>query len=392
MHAAVDGDIPSALNDLVDGPRTSARPSLSACLEEYSNSSILAQTIDRLRELASSVLVCKFWQELNSKEASRAAIAKAQTAKHYSRMETLRLAASNPQVRWLDRLCAMAATNDVTGLREHFGERLAYSEDEQVITASARPGLFAATKELELYEARGVDLFSSMYFEYDRDPIAENTADEMSSGEVIGGPMGEEPGNLLPSSGLFLNVEEASTWGVDGDCCEILLAFVCAVNAACGGSTEAVAFFHGWISSWSLYYDLWNIRSSYRRFAPGLVLAVEYSCRNKYLDAPVQGIAALLSGADLYDHAASFWFSRVRGSNGTVMHLAAAANNKKLVEALICEEGDSTFPNFAVPDALDSEEIEGYNSYISFSPAQWASNRGYFELSELLNGGMSDFD
>jgi hypothetical protein len=355
MLAAVDGDIPHALNYLVHGARSSACPSLSAFLKKIPNISgtqfgaLVQKKLGRLRELSSSILVCKFWRALNNKEASSIAIAKAQATEHAARMEALRLAAVNPEVRWFDRLCAMAATNDVAALRHHFGEKLDRSDDdEQEANTLTCPGLFAAMCDLEtICDKRGVDISDSMHLNYDRD----RDQDPASGGGL---------NNSRTCYALFANFEEVHTWGAeDAECCEVLFASLCAANAACGGGVDAVAFLREWSGS-----DLWRLRYDHRRFAPGLVNAVEYSCYFKYLDAPVQGITALLSGCD----AAEDIHERVHGSNGTVMHLAAAVNHKKLIKAFMYEVG--IFPDVACGDV--------------FTPAQWAINRGYLELAELL--------
>jgi hypothetical protein len=155
MLAAFDGHIPLALNDLVDGARSSACPNVSAWLKKRSKGlgvdtgTGYDAKIARLRDLSSSILVCKSWRALNNKEASCVAIAKAQTAKHDTRMEALYLIAAKPEARWLDRLCAMAATNDVDGLRQNSGERFE-------TTASTRPGLFAAMEDFCLPPRRGL--------------------------------------------------------------------------------------------------------------------------------------------------------------------------------------------------------------------------------------------
>jgi hypothetical protein len=179
---------------------------------------------------------------------------------------------------------------------------------------------------------------------------------------------------------LFANFEEVKIWGHGGaESCEVAFASLCAANAACGGGLDAITFLREWSNAY-----LWSIHYDYRRLAPGLVIAVEYLCRNTYLDAPVQGITRLLS--DLPRGSEKIHGS-IYGSNGTVMHLAAAESNKKLLKALMFNIG--IFAGAAVPSMLVSNNAK--DAFKRFTPAEWASNRGYLELAEQLKPQVCAF-
>merc|ERR1712183_1130467 len=81
-----------------------------------------------------------------------------------------------------------------------------------------------------------------------------------------------------------------------------------------------------------------------------LTVAVEYACDHACLDAPVRGIAAMLKAPTPSDRAARARINsacpgiglsnpdlhmRVRGSNGNVLHVAAARGHEALVKVLL---------------------------------------------------------
>ena len=68
--------------------------------------------------------------------------------------------------------------------------------------------------------------------------------------------------------------------------------------------------------------------------------------------------------------------SRVRGSNGTVLHVAAACGHEALVRVLLDAGAD---PSYAVPDYVGEERSRGKTK-----PEVWARSRGHHAIAQLL--------
>ena len=169
-----------------------------------------------------------------------------------------------------------------------------------------------------------------------------------------------------------------SAWGRD----EVLA--ICLLNAAREGAENAVGYLVQLGASGSYCFDCDHGTDS-------LIMLLDKALRDHGAPA-LRGLTVMdrhLRSTDTWwaRHLAEVAERRARGSNGSWLHLAAARGNRGLVEFLLRVGVPAELP---VRDDLDSsypilrDEDDPPLPGRSYTPADWARNRGEVEIAELL--------
>ena len=188
---------------------------------------------------------------------------------------------------------------------------------------------------------------------------------------------------LFTESMLDRYADSDSAWGRD----EVLA--LCLLNAACEGAENAVGYLVQLGASGSYCFDCDHGTDS-------LIMLLDKALRDHGAPA-LRGLTVmdrhlrhLQSNRDCTlwaRHLPEVAERRARGSNGSWLHLAAARGNRGLVEFLLRVGVPAELP---LHDVLD----RSYSTYRdeddpplpgrSYTPADWARNRGEVEIAELL--------
>ena len=183
---------------------------------------------------------------------------------------------------------------------------------------------------------------------------------------------------LFTESMLDRYADSDSAWGRD----EVLA--LCLLNAACEGAENAVGYLVQLGASGSYCFDCDHGTDS-------LIMLLDKALRDHGAPA-LRGLTVM----DRHLRSTDTWWARhlpevaerrARGSNGSWLHLAAARGNRGLVEFLLRVGVPAELP---LHDVLD----RSYSTYRdeddpplpgrSYTPADWARNRGEVEIAELL--------
>ena len=183
---------------------------------------------------------------------------------------------------------------------------------------------------------------------------------------------------LFTESMLDRYADSDSAWGRD----EVLA--LCLLNAACEGAENAVEELVQLGASGSYCFDCDKGDCS-------LTILLRLAMQDHGAPA-LRGLTVMdrhLRSTDTWwaRHLAEVAERRARGSNGSWLHLAAARGNRGLVEFLLRVGVPAELP---LHDVLD----RSYSTYRdeddpplpgrSYTPADWARNRGEVEIAELL--------
>ena len=335
---------------------------------------------DHQRRLGAAMLVCKHWYALNTGERGLQAWKTMETAKHEAQVAANCVAAADPEYPWLYRLCAMSASNDVVGLRAAIGERPRgpdgavnpfAADDHRWGSAGLRDavsdfGQFEDEEPGQRPTKEGLDMW-----EADK-KVRERALKRHGGGWRTCPAVNRGEGCIFADPDSHLDLMDI---GESGNFEDAVLA-VCLLNAAMAGAVRAAEL----LLSYS--EDLWWLgfnQKGDRAFSA----AIEYACERACLEAPVRGVEAMLSQArspSSQMHARKQMVHeemhrRVRGSNGSALHLAAARGHEPLVRVLL-EAGMRR--SHLVRDSI---ERRGRNACTA---EVWAQKRGYKSIVELL--------
>ena len=347
-----------------------------------------------LRRWAAALLVCKSWHGLNTGERGLQAWTSMTTASHEQRVAGNRAAAADPEYPWLYRLCAMSAANDIKGLRAAIGEsppraRDAYNDPALLYADRGRwgpaAGLGAAVREfaeLDDDDDEGLEPGQRPSREQLDRWEAARQARERALRRHGGGwrtcrgvQRGE--GCLFADPDSYLDRMDIS----EGGNFEDAILAVCLLNAAKAGAVEAAEFLLSFNTSlWSLCFD--------QKGNNGFHDAIEYACLVSCLEAPVKGVRAMLSSVRssppqheyLKQMLSENLHQRVRGSDGSALHLAAARGHLSLVRVLLEVGMNRTrLADRARNGSAAQRRAPGK------TPAERARLRGHTRVVELLN-------
>ena len=328
--------------------------------------------VDRRRRWAAAVLVCKSWHELNTGERGLRAWTTMETAAHEARVAGAHAAAADPEYPWLYRLCAMSAANDVGGLRAAIGEPPARARER--FAGGERwgaAGLRDAVNELAELDDGCEGLQPGQR------PSREQLDRWGAARKVRDRALKRHGGGIFAVPDSYLDSCDIS----EGGCFEDAILAVCLLNAAMAGAIQAAEFLLRFNDSlWSFCFD--------QKGNNGFHAAIEYACNLSCLGAPVQGVRAMLSSVRssppqhdyLKKMLAQELHRRVRGTDCSALHMAAARGHAPLVRVLV-EAGmnRSHLAERARNGSAAQRRATGK------TPAEWARLRGHTRVVELLN-------
>jgi hypothetical protein len=308
-----------------------------------------------------TAVVSRGWQRATRQAwaAEQRAVLIEQRAVFAAQLACNATAAADPDLHWLVRLCALAATDDVAGL-------------DQACTAQA-PGLTShlTTAAEVVYQVGQYDIL-----ENDSLPFWETEPGLVAHGI----PLFEHPlrvFELYGSPGDPAGLPEAH---------HVVLA-ACAVNAAVAGAEAAVEYLILKDEALRLEagfevncaWSLWSFPLTFEKGGCAFQAVVEHACNRPALGEPVRGLAALLApargalapaaqqrhGAGEQQHLAAggreehirlTLQSRCPASQGSALHVAAAHGHTALVTVLL----DSGFdPAHRMADERFHDEYSG---------------------------------
>ena len=249
-----------------------------------------------------------------------------------------------------------------------FHRLVAAAAADDVATLQSKLLLDEACRELAAYEWRGDE--------------SDDTEDEDEVRRRDGLDHSRTHNNLyelFTESMLDRYADSDSAWGLG----EVLA--LCLLNAACEGAENAVGYLVELGASGSYCFDCDHGTDS-------LIVLLDKALRDHGAPA-LRGLTVM----DRHLRSTDPWWARhlpevaerrARGSNGSWLHLAAARGNRGLVEFLLRVGVPAELP---LHDALD----RSYSTYRdeddpplpgrSYTPADWARNRGEVEIAELLD-------
>ena len=248
-----------------------------------------------------------------------------------------------------------------------FHRLVAAAAADDVATLQSKLLLDEACRELAAYERRGDE--------------SDDTEDEDEVRRRDGLDHSRTHNNLyelFTESMLDRYADSDSAWGLG----EVLA--LCLLNAACEGAENAVGYLVELGASGSYCFDCDHGIDS-------LITLLDKALRDHDASA-LRGLTVM----DRHLRSTDPWWARhlpevaerrARGSNGSWLHLAAARGNRGLVEFLLRVGVPAELP---VRDDLDSsypilrDEDDPPLPGRSYTPADWARNRGEIEVAELL--------
>jgi cold shock CspA family protein len=310
----------------------------------------------------STVLVCKHWHALNTGARGLQAWTDMASQSLERALALNRIAASDPDLPWLYRLCAMAAANDVAGLKRALGEPTPHSRALAHIPTT--PEMVAAErffKHMDYKENRYEEGDEECHIreEYLVSPAAEKAV-RLHRRHLLGDPM------------YLIECMECGGLG------QAILC-VAGLNAVEAGAVEALNVILAHVPQmWEFQFD--------EKGNSVLHYAIEYACKLSCLEGPVNGIRALLAKAAPLVSGRPYYIyefrrelnRRVRGSNGGPLHIAAACGHVPLVKVLLAAGFDRAS---ARRDQLDSFDTGSRQMH---TPQAWAQKRGQAAVVELL--------
>eukprot|EP00978_Attheya_sp_CCMP212_P000811 scaffold1708_cov61-Attheya_sp.AAC.2 len=313
-----------------------------------------------------NALVNKMWCSL---VLGQEGVAHWKTSREAAEAKKIRIAEctkDDPTVSWTARLCAMALCNDVAGLQAAFRD-----------TADETQGYGAAMKEQGIVFVYDEDDDSShsTYGTYGtKEEEDDDFVDKYSEFEAL-------PSNHPFHCYCMIRSFDDFTLNdaVDMETDYLVSIAYCAARA---GATDALKFLEECEgqSFWDVPFDLKG-----NTFLSSLV---EYACAQMTLEGPVRSIRTLLMERKTFDEQIGTWMQPMlhwRHVEGIAnhLHLAAATNHIRLIQALLDGDGgmDPSIP-CENERALDADRNNGYMELPL--PEDWADVRGHTEVAELL--------
>jgi len=159
--------------------------------------------------------------------------------------------------------------------------------------------------------------------------------------------------------------------GTSAHCLNMAILAVCGLNAIGTGAIQALEVLLRHVPAmWSTRFD--------EKGCCVFHYAVEHACRKACLEGPVHGIQTLLRGAqgDLN--------RRVRGSNGSSLHIAAARGHLPLVHILLAAGMDRTLA-LSNRRFMPTGNHPEYYCRRGYKAVDWARNRGHIAVVDLLS-------
>ena len=317
-------------------------------------------------DVFSPTLVCTHWHAICT---NRERWEQAEQENEAARLQRLAFCARSSQYRWVDRIVAMAAIDDVAGLRAAWngdGRKIAvgsllkdYNDDDYLLEIYDDPeGGVDVREYLALAELDGRHGLTAAP---DGSSAIENSLDLEIFSDMYGGPL---------------------------EACEMHVQNVCFMNAAITGATATLAFLKGTLPEGSRFHPCEFVFNE-----AGDTLfsdVVRYACRHPTLTAPLRGLESLLDGAQAMhertDHygISDTMYHRVRGTRGNALHLAAARGHLPLVKLLV-RSGMSLTRRSRMEQLA---HFSPYSSIIDASkghrPVEWARAHGHEEVVKYM--------
>ena len=343
------------------------------------------------RRWAASLLVCKLWHGLNVGERGLQAWTAMETAQHEARVALNRVAAADQEYPWLYRLCAMSAANQVENLRTAIGE-----------SPRARSGglsLYGDRLPSERWGATGLREAVRDLAELDDDdwepgvpPTLEQIERWRAEGRLRARALARHGGGWRKCAGasrgdgcLFADPDCHLDSGDIGesDNYEAAILAICLLNAVMAGAVKAAELLLSY--SDAIWYVEFNQKGN-----TAFSAAIEFACNCACLEAPVNGVRAMLSrvrssapqNAHLKQALQEELHRRVRGSDGSALHLASARGHAPLVRVLLAA-GMSR--SHLVRKRDDYDRSANRANRKACTAEVWARKHGHARVVELLN-------
>lgn len=299
-------------------------------------------------ELTSTSVVCHAWMSVNKGHQFWERI---ERHDFETRVSANRRVAADESIEWEGRLYALAACDAVNSFRQAV-------EGRGLQEASAK------MKRKMMAEYNDSDDEESELVETPPPTVSPST---WLASPSHGGPALKAP----PRNVLFATSSAIDLFDFDPSDAEYLVIVVCMLNAVLGGAIGIARFLNEKYRTrhlWDAPFD--------QKGTTLLTVSVGHACRHACLQAPVRGIEALL--AHIRPGTADLSI-RVRGSNGHILHIAAARGHLPLVKVLV-KAGAK--PHLRTKDELREEQGRGY------TPKDYAQNRGHRDVVAFLEGEL----
>ena len=351
------------------------------------------------RDMGAALLVCRGWHAFSTSPSALNEWIRAEKRDLAAKLRANERLARDDSAQWVHRLCALAATNDVDGVRLAMGpdkrtpgrgilravdELMKHVQELAAMPSAAGDGdtdySFPNLAHLRIVEDDGSGAVSDdgeMLYGCMDHIEQHQPAKSGRSGAPrplpSGGAVFADPLELLDRHDVRADVLDRGTVVL-----ERLLLAVCALNAACTGAIAVVRFLQRWSGGHGS--DLWWQPFDARKANNALKLAVQYACVHASQSEPVHGIAALLNPqkdktrtANRAPFLQEELHARMLGSDATVLHVAAARGHEPLTRALV-DHG-------LMPITLAADTP---HTGARHTAAIWARKRGHIGVAEFL--------
>ena len=347
------------------------------------------------RRWSASMLVCKLWHGLNVGERGLQAWTAMETAQHEARVGLNRVAAADQEYPWLYRLCAMSAANQVENLQTAIGESPRatsgglYSPlgDRLPSERWGMTGLREAVRDLAGFED---DDWEGL--EPGEQPSLEQVERWQLESRVRVQALKRHGGGWRKCADasrgdgcLFADPDSHLDSGDIGesDNYEAAILAICLLNAVMAGAVKAAELLLSY--SDAIWFVEFNQKGN-----TAFNAAIEFACNCACLEAPVNGVRAMLSrvrssapqNAHVKQTLQEVLHRRVRGSDGSALHLASARGHAPLVRVLLAA-GMSR--SHLVRKRDDYDRSANRANRKACTAEVWARKRGHARVVELLN-------